>query len=96
MHCMVSLPGNLIVVGSNSPELCVYDVNAMDIVTKLPAHRESVRCLAPLNRDLFASSSLNGGIIIWVTESLSELRHLNFQEFCEQARRGVACLWVGT
>lgn len=77
LHCLLYLGDSSyqrLVTGSNSNQIMVYDATENRFEKQLEGHRESVRALCKLSATLFASGSLDGKIIIWLSRSLTPLK----------------------
>eukprot|EP01122_Echinamoeba_exundans_P014284 TRINITY_DN6435_c0_g1_i1.p1 TRINITY_DN6435_c0_g1~~TRINITY_DN6435_c0_g1_i1.p1 ORF type:complete len:677 (+),score=70.25 TRINITY_DN6435_c0_g1_i1:296-2326(+) len=81
MNCLLVLDDGHIITGSNSSILYVYSLDSYSYVKCLAYHRESVRTLASLSADRFASGSLDGSILVWhAGQEILPVFRLNFPE----------------
>ena len=64
LHCLLQM-GGLLITGSDSKYILVYDLYSVSYKTLLSFHQDSVRCLLKLSEELFLSGSLDGSIRLW-------------------------------
>lgn len=69
LNCLLQMD-NLLITGSNSNYILVYEISALLYKTLLVCHRDSLRVLCRISPSLFLSGSLDGIIRIWETSSL--------------------------
>jgi len=80
LHCMIPIIGNRLITGSNSSLLFVYRVDTCTYEKVLAYHRESVRTLININDKTFASGSMDGGIVLWNSDTLTPFKVLHNPE----------------
>jgi WD40 repeat protein len=69
LNCLLQMD-NLLITGSNSNYILVYEINVLLYKTLLVCHRDSLRVLCRISPSLFLSGSLDGVIRIWETSNL--------------------------
>ncbi|WAR01029.1 WDR41-like protein [Mya arenaria] len=72
--CMMINMSNDRIVTASDKNLVVYVIshsNELNLVKRLPSHREPVKFLVHVTDDVFASASLDGTIKLWNTDTLA-------------------------